>query len=539
MVSKYPSTKVRSMTTSCLRIGLLAFAVFLLPGAGPNGNARAADPAAMGLFIDHADIGKPSILGPGSVEFDAKEKIYTVSGGGENMWAAADHFHYVYKKVSGDINITATVNFVGTTPATGAPDPHRKACLVIRQTLESDAVYADAAVHGDGLTSLQWRDAKGAVTHEVQSNAVGPRRVRLEKRGNYVSMSIAAAGEELHPAGGAAKIELTGDFYIGLAVSAHNTARIEKATFSNVEIATPALATGRTTLINTLETINIQSKDRRVVHVVVQPMRMEAPNWLPDNTNTLLFNNNGKLYRVQAEPPGTPAIPNRKPPELIDLGILTRINNDHGISPNGKMLAISDQSQKVGTQRPSLIYVLPVTGGTPRRVTDLGPSYFHGWSPDGKTLAYCALRNDHFGVYTISAEGGAETRLTAGDGKDDGPEFSPDGEHIYFNSDRSGIMQIWRMRPDGTEPERVTNEMDVESWFPHIAPNGLQMVFLTYKKGAGDHPENKDVTLRLMDLKTRNIVVLARLFGGQGTINVASWSPNSRYIAFVSYQIVP
>lgn len=527
------------MNASRLRTVLLAIGLFLLPGFASVAPAIAADPAELGLFTDQTDIGKPSSLGTGSAEYDAKEKAYVVSGGGENMWGVADHFHYVYKKMSGDFNVTATIEFVGTRPATGTPDPHRKACLVIRQTLDSDAVYADAAAHGSGLTSLQWRDAKGGVTHEVQSDAIGPRRLRLEKRGNYVSMSIAAAGEELHPAGGAARIEFTGEFYVGLAVSAHSTARIETVKFSDVEIGPPAPATGRPTLINTLETINVQSKDRRVVHVVVQPTRIEAPNWLPDNTNTLLFNSKGRLYRVQAEPPGTPPIPDRKPPELIDLGILTRINNDHGISPDGKMLAISDQSQTVDGQRPSLIYVLPIKGGTPRRVTDLGPSYFHGWSPDGKTLAYCGLRNNHFGIYTISADGGAEKRLTTEAGKDDGPEFSPDGKYLYFNSDRTGVMQIWRMKPDGTEPEQITHDTDVESWFPHVAPNGLEMVFLTYEKGAGDHPENKDVSLRLMDLKTKNVIVLARLFGGQGTINVASWSPNSRYIAFVSYQVVP
>ncbi|MDB5290047.1 MAG: hypothetical protein JWL69_1288 [Phycisphaerales bacterium] len=529
---------------SVVRVGsavgpALAFGAVLLPGAWPIHNAHAADATPIGVFTDHADIGKPSSIGGGSVEYDANAKVYTVTGGGENMWAAADHFHYVYKKVSGDISIAATIDFVGTSPSAGAPDPHRKACLVIRQTLDSDAVYADAAAHGNGLTSLQWRDAKGAVTHEVQSDAVGPRRLRLEKRGNYVSMSIADAGEALHPAGGAARIDLTGEFYIGLAVSAHNTGRLEKVAFSNVEIGAPAPATGRTILVNTLETINIQSKDRRVVYVVTQPTRIEAPNWFPDDTNTLFFNSNGKLYKVQAEPPGTPVIPKRKPPEVIDLGNLTRINNDHGISPDGKMLAVSDQSQALGSQRPSLIYVLPISGGAPRRVTDLGPSYFHGWSPDGKTLAYCAQRNNQFSVYTISAEGGPEKRLTTTGGKDDGPEFAPDGRHIYFNSDRNGSMQIWCMKPDGAEPEQITKDTDIESWFPHISPNGLQMVFLTYEKGAGDHPENKDVTLRLMDLKTRNVVVLAKLFGGQGTINVASWSPNSRYLAFISYQVVP
>jgi Tol biopolymer transport system component len=410
---------------------------------------------------------------------------------------------------------------------------------MIRQTLDSDSVYVDAAAHGDGLTSLQWRDAKGAVTHEVQSNVVGPKRLRLEKRGNTFSMSIAGPGEEFHPAGGSTKLELTGDFYIGLAVSAHNTGRLETVAFSHVELITPAAASGKTTLINTLETINVQSKDRRVAYVVTQPGRIEAPNWFPDNGNTLYFNTNGKLYKVQAEPPGTPPVPDRKPPQLIDLGMLTRINNDHGISADGKLFAISDQSQSVKGQRSSLVWVIPVAGGEPKRVTETGPSYFHGWSPDGKTLAFCGLRNKNFDIYTVPVEGGPEKRLTTDAGKDDGPEYSPDGKYIYFNSDRTGVMQIWRMHPDGSNAEQITTDTDHESWFPHIAPNGRQLVLLTYEKGAGDHPENKDVALQLMDIQTKAITPLAKLFGGQGTINVASWSPNSRYLAFVSYQVVP
>jgi TolB protein len=493
----------------------------------------------LGIFSGSGDIGTPSTIGAGSTVYDAGKKTYTVSGGGENMWAAADHFQYVWKKVSGDVMLDATIEFTRTQPATGAPNAHRKACLVIRQSLDSDAMYADAAVHGDGLTSLQWRDAKGAVTHEVQSAATGPTRLRIEKRGSYVSMSLASAGEALHPAGGAARVEFTGEFYVGLGVSAHDPSRIEQAVFSDVELGTPPPATGRTTLVNTLETISLRSGDRRVAYVVTQPGRIEAPNWFPDNTNTLYFNTGGKLFKVQADPPGAPANPNRlKTPEAVDLGILTRNNNDHGVTTDGKMWAISDQSQVVNGQRPSLIYKVPVGGGGPTLLTAEGPSYFHGWSPDGRTLTYCGGLNGNFDVYTIGVEGGKPTRLTTAAGKDDGPEFSPDGRYIYFNSDRSGSMQIWRMRPDGSEQEAVTTD-EAENWFPHIAPNGQVMVFLTYDKGAGDHPENKDVSLRLMNLTTRNVTVLAKLFGGQGTINVSSWSPNSQYLAFVSYQIVP
>jgi TolB protein len=498
-------------------------------------------PAAqtLGVFTASSDVGTPSTIGRGSASYDPVTKVYTVEGGGENMWSTADHFHYVWKKMSGDVMLDATIEFVGTSPATGSPEGHRKACLVIRQTLDADAVYADAAAHGDGLTSLQWRDTKGGVTHEVQSNIVGPKRLRIEKRGNYVSMSVAAPGEELRPAGGAARVEFSGDFYVGVAVSAHNTARLEKATFSDVDLRPAPAVAGRTTLVNTLETINLRSKDRRVVYVVTQPDRIEAPNWFPDDTNTLYFNTGGKLYKVQAEPPGTKPNPNRlKVPEVVDLGSLTRINNDHGVTLDGKLWAISDQSQTVNGQRPSLIYTVPVGGGPAKRVTEQGPSYFHGWAPDGNTLAYCASRGGNYDVYTIDVSGGAEKRLTSAQGKDDGPEFSPDGKTIYFNSERTGAMQIWRMNADGSQQEQVTND-DFENWFPHISPNGQSLVFLTYQKGVGDHPENKDVMLRLMDLTTGKIDVLAKLFGGQGTINVSSWSPNSQYLAFVSYRVVP
>ena len=199
------------------------------------------------------------------------------------------------------------------------------------------------------------------------------------------------------------------------------------------------------------------------------------------------------------------------------------------------MLAISDGSQG---RRQSLIYTLPITGGTPRLVTPSGPSYWHGWSPDGKTLAYCAERDGEFDIYTIPASGGSETRLTSAKGLDDGPEYSPDGTSIYFNSVRSGLMQIWRMRSDGADQEQVTADA-FNNWFPHPSPDGRSLVFLSYEKDVTGHPENKDVSLRLMTLSTQKIQTIARLFGGQGTINVPCWSPDGRKIAFVSYQLIP
>jgi hypothetical protein len=511
----------------------------LFAGLMTDGRTLHARQGAIGLFEASVDVGTPSVIGAGRASYDAARRVYTITGGGENMWARADHFHFVYRKMSGDVTLTADIDFAGTQPATGTPNGHRKGVLVIRQALESDATYADAAAHGDGLTSLQWRETKGDVTHEVQTDAWGPKRLRIEKRGAYVSMFIGSPGGALRPAGGAARIDFTGEFYVGLGVTAHDVNRLETVTFSNVELGAPRPLTGQTTLVNTLETISMTSRDRRVAHVVTQRDRIEAPNWFPDATNTLYFNTGGRLYRVQADPPGTPRNPNRQStPTPVDLGTLTRINNDHGVTKDGTLWAISDQSQTVGGRQPSLIYTVPVGGGAPRLITRLGPSYFHGWSPDGKTLTYCGERNGNFDVYTIAVDGGEERRLTTAAAKDDGPEFSADGQHIYFNSDRSGSMQIWRMRADGSDQEQITND-GFENWFPHPSPNGQWLAFLTYEKGAGDHPANRDVRLRRLNLATRAVDDLAKLFGGQGTINVNSWSPDSRFLAYVSYQVVP
>ena len=180
----------------------------------------------------------------------------------------------------------------------------------------------------------------------------------------------------------------------------------------------------------------------------------------------------------------------------IDTGFATRCNNDHGISPDATQLAISDNSQD---DHESLVYIVPIAGGTPRRITQKSPSYWHGWSPDGKTLAFVGQRNGDFDIYAIPAAGGEETRLTTAKGLDDGPEYSPDGKYIYFNSERTGHMQIWRMKPDGSEQEQVFSD-DLNNWFPHISPDGQWMVFLTYGADVTGHPENKDVMLRLMSL---------------------------------------
>jgi TolB protein len=422
-------------------------------------------------------------------------------------------------RVHAHVTLAADIVFEGQ-----GGEPHRKACLLIRQNLDADSAYADAALHGDGLTSLQYRGAKGERTYEIRSGVTGPKRLRIEKRGRYVSMSIAYDDGAMRPAGGSFPLDLTEPFYIGLGVCAHNNERLEKAVFSNVEITNiKSTPTGTPTLISTLETVPLASKDRRVVWTTTD--LIEAPNWSRDGLS-LIFNSKGRLFRIPVA---------GGEPQPIDTGLATRCNNDHGISPDGTTLVISDQSQG---ERQSQIYTLPITGGTPKRITERAPSYWHGWSPDGQTLAYCAERNGEFDIYTIPVEGGVETRLTTAKGLDDGPDYTADGQWIYFNSDRAGTMQVWRMRADGSTQEQVTND-EVQNWFPHPSPDGKWLVFLSYAEDVKGHPENKDVTLRVMPLAGGKIEVLARLFGGQGTINVPSWSPDSQQVAFVSYQLIP
>jgi TolB protein len=470
--------------------------------------------APLGLFEERSDVG--IVLHAGAAQYDAARQTYTITGSGDNMWAAADAFQFVWKKMSGDVNLSADIAF-----ADSAGDPHKKAVLMIRQSLDADSAYVDVALHNAGLTSLQARETKGVATHEIQSFVSAPRRMGILKRGDTFYIFV---GDQM--AGGSFKVPLTGTFYVGLGVCAHNKDASEIAAFSNVSLSTPPAvpANSKPTLYSTVETITVSSTDRRVTYVA--PERLEAPNWTPDG-KSLLFNGNGHILRVSVD---------GGKPETIDTGFANRVNNDHGISPDGTMLAISDQSQD---QRKSIVYTVPIGGGTPKRITQSpSASYFHGWSPDGKTLAFVGDRNGNLDIYSIPAGGGEETRLTTAEGLDDGPEYSPDGQYIYFNSERTGSMQIWRMKPDGSGQEQITSD-GFNNWFPHVSPNGRQIVFLSYEKDVTGHPADKDVTLRIMNVADRKIIVLTKLFGGQGTINVPSWSPDSRRLAFVSYQNLP
>ena len=473
----------------------------------------AAESSALGVFEDHSDVGV--IAHPGTVKYDAAKKSYMVTGSGANIWLNSDAFQFVWKKVSGDVSLTADIQF----PNKGGNE-HKKAVLMIRESLDADSPYVDVALHGNGLTSLQYRDEKGGTTREIQSSVSAPAQFRIVRQGDYASVWLRGPQREWEIAAGSPRILFHGGFYVGIGVCAHDKDAVEQAVFSNLDL-TSSLPKAEPALFSMLETITVSSMGRRVVYS--SPGRFEAPNWTPDGT--FLFNRDGHIVRMPISG-GTPT--------SINTGFAVHCNNDHGISPDHKFLAISDSSQE---PHQSVVYVVPIDGGNPRSITRNSPSYWHGWSPDGTTLAFVGQRNGEFDIYSIPATGGDEKRLTTAVGLDDGPEYSPDGKYIYFNSERTGHMQIWRMRPDGSEQVQITDD-EFNNWFPHISPDGKWMIILSYEKDVKGHPENKDVMLRLMSLEDKKISILARLFGGQGTINVPSWSPDSTKLAFVSYELV-
>jgi dipeptidyl aminopeptidase/acylaminoacyl peptidase len=436
-------------------------------------------------------------------------------GGGENMWGQADAFHFLYRQAYGDLTLSATVRFLGSGGVA-----HKKAGWMIRQGLGSSAPYADVVVHASGLTSLQYRSAEGGETKEIQSKISMPETIRLVRLGNSFSLWAARAGGPLELAG-SVEVPLHDPVYVGLAVCSHDAAVLEEAVLSNVSLLERKAPEERDEPVESrLEIISVDGTERRVVYRAEK--RFEAPNWSRDG-KYVLFNSGGRLYTLPVE---------GGEPRPLNTGEAIHCNNDHGFSPDGQWLAISNAAAGQ-----SLIYVLPASGGKPRQVTESGPSYWHGWSPDGKSLAYCGARGGNFDIYTIPVEGGEEHRLTDAPGLDDGPDYSPDGHYIYFNSERTGWMQIWRMRPDGTAAEQVTND-DYANWFAHPSPDGKWLALLSFDKHVKGHPPNQEVILRLLPVAGGEPRVLAKLLGGQGTINVSSWSPDSRHLAFVSYRLL-
>ena len=282
----------------------------------------------------------------------------------------------------------------------------------------------------------------------------------------------------------------------------------------------PGFAQVQQNIASELVILNVQSGEERII--LRENRHFEAPNWSRDGT-FLLINAGGLLEKISltGEKSGG-----------IHEGIVSSANNDHGLSFDGKTLVYSKNDKGLGSR----IYTLPMEGGQPKLITPAYPSYWHGISPDGKFLSYCANRGEEWDIYVIPTVGGEEIRLTNSPGLDDGPEYSYDGQWIYFNSHRTGRMHVYRMKVDGSGQEQLTFD-ELDNWFPHPSPDNKHIVYISYLEDQkGSHPFGKDVKLRMMNLGNKKIEDLTNTFyGGQGTINVHSWSPDGKWIAYVRY----
>ena len=481
----------------------------------------------VGIFKNHADIGNPAIKG--EVQYDAGTQAYTIKGGGYNVWFNRDEFQYAYNKLKGDFILTANVKLLDE-----GKNPHRKIGWMVRAGVEENAAHMSAVLHGDGLTALQWRRLRGAYMRDPEDEIFAIKKnaeiIQLERIGKMFIMRIANAGEPLQEIGRTDMIDMPDEVLGGLFVCSHNAEVQEAGMAWNVRIEKTVQDTYNGykdgILGSRLEIMNVFDGKRTIIHQ--DSGRFEAPNWMADGKK-LLFNQGGSIYTIPIE---------GGKPEKLNTGAANSNNNDHVISFDGKWLAISSHRQGLPGGG-STIYYLPITGGEPTMVTDSTPSYLHGWNPNGKELVYTAQRLSNsiaYNIYKKPIAGGPEVQLTFNKkGLADGPEFSPDGKFIYYNSTQTGTMQIWRMKPDGSSQEQITFD-EYNNWFAHISPDGKWMTILSFQPTvpAGDHPFYKRVMLRLIPVSGGAPKVIAYLFGGQGTINTPSWSPDSKRIAFVS-----
>jgi len=487
---------------------LLSFPLLLL---------LAANAQKTGLFDGNEDVGDP--VKKGSATYNAETQEYSMSCGGKNMWANNDQFRFLWRKIQGDFMISATVRFIGH-----GVDPHRKIGVIARNALTANSPYADACVHGDGLTSLQFRPQDTAQTAQVVLPSNGAVNIELQRIGNTFTFSAATPGENYKTA--AKEVILNDEVYAGIFICSHNENVVEQAVFSNVRIIIPAakdFRPYRDYIGSHIEVMDVQSGLRKILYSA--PNSLQAPNWTRDGKN-LIYNSEGLLYKYDLS---TGSV------SKLNTGIANQNNNDHVISFDGKQIALSNH---VGEKRISTLFILPINGSDkPIQITsaDSGHSYLHSWSTDGKKLIFTGQRKNQYDIWAVDIASKKETQLTNTPTLDDSPEFSPDGKWIYFNSVRTGTMKLWRMKPDGSNQEQVTFD-EYNDWFPHFSPDGKWIVFLSFPKETNptDHPWYQKIYLRLMPASGGVPKNIAYVYGGQGTINVPSWSPDSKRIAFVS-----
>ncbi len=478
-------------------------------------NTLGAQPMPVGAFDAHADLGNPLLKG--TAVYNETEQEYLLSGSGANN---AHQFQYLYKKIKGDFIIKATIKF-----RTEKTAFMRKGGIVAMEAPDTTSAYAALGVF-DSIplaAAVSFHTNENDSINHISISSYCPKEISLERSGNLFTFSVAAAGENYKTISN--EIQLSNELCVGIYIRSNAGDKKEYATFSNVRLIIPAPKDFRPYIDyigSHLEIMDIETGHRKIMYSVPD-VSLQAPNWTRDN-KFIIYNQEGKLYRYELD--------NGKI-STLNTGNVKNMDGDHVLSFDGQMLGISGNMGEHET-----IYIMPADGSdNPLKITSgtTGPSYLHGWSPDKKSLVFTGRRNGIFDIWLVNTTTHTETQLTHNNVLDDGPEFTPDGKYIYFNSVRTGTMQIWRMKADGSNQEQVTFD-EYNNWFPHISPDGKWIVYLAFPKNIdpSSHPFYKNIYIKLMPASGGVPKTIAYLYGGQGTMNVPSWSPDSKNIAFVS-----
>jgi len=450
-----------------------------------------------------------------TTSIDAKFSTIKSQPGDSNTWFNHEKLRFVQKKIVGDFILYARTN--------KNINKDNKIGWTVRTSLEDNSPQINAIVKNNGIPFLQYKEKETleGSFKEIRSEIINVDVIQLERKDNTYTMRVAKFGEPFVTEE-VTILNLGEEVYVGLFMNENN--KSEKEFYNDVRITIPAgenFVQYREYLGSNIELLEIATGKREIIYT--SPKSLQAPNWTI-NGKSLIYNSEGLMYNFDLA---------KLKPTVINTGDIKSNNNDHVPSFDGKMLGLSSSVRELGG---SIVWTVPITGGNPKQITPQGPSYLHGWSPDGKYLLFTGSRNKEFDIYRIPSDGGPEVRLTTAEGLDDGSEYTPDGKYIYFNSNRTGTMQIWRMKADGTQQEAVTNG-EFHDWFPHVSPDGKWVVFLSFLKEeveSGDHPFYKHVYLRIIPITGGTPKVIAYVYGGQGTINTPSWSPDSKKIAFIS-----
>ena len=495
---------------------LIAFII-----AGFNFQTDTTNPQSIGSFKNSIDIGETGL--PGSAMYHSADQTYTIRGTGSGMDSdAEENFHFLWNTVQGDFILRAELHH--DQPAARETF---KFGWSVRNTITPDSEMVTLSVSSENETVISKRSALSQDASIVTTKNAMPDVIQLERVDGQFRVRIAMYGEPFTileiP-----DINLKNQVVAGLFVTSDDPESLSEVTFRNVRIVKPFPENEQRYqryLGSRMEILDVHTGMREVLFE--SEHSVQAPNWTVDGRE-LIYNANGYLYRYDIENGRI---------SYLNTGFAINNNNDHVITFDGTQIAISHHVPEDSNQ--STIYILPIEGSDhPKQVTGtgLGHAFLHGISPDNQTVIFTGWRNEKYDIYAADVNTMEETQLTDTPFLDDGSEYSPDGEFIYFNSNRTGAMQLWRMRADGSEETQITFDENFNDWFPHISPDGEWILFLSYGTdvASGDHPFYKHVTLRLMPVSGGEPVIVAYLYGGQGTINVPSWSPDSRYVGFVS-----